>query len=228
MTLRLIIAALLLLLSPACGLTSGPGGSGAGPGGEPDGGPGGGPDGGPGGGPDGGPGGGPPPGGGDRGLPELNWTPGEIQDARVESLFFVAQPVETSAGAFEGTVGAKIGAMYQALEGTKVEKTGPAFVVLSDPWGPTMQVTVGFPVAPSTKADVLPEGFTLETLPEGNGLSMVFQGARGRLQEADTALLEKAESKATDGGTRIYVFLDRPEEAGPEGPKTKVTLRLSE
>jgi len=161
-------------------------------------------------------------------LPELSWTPGEIRDAKVDPLVFVAQTVDTSAGGFEGAVGSRIGSMYQALEATKVDKTGPAFVVLSDPWGARMHVTVGFPVAYGTKADVVPEGFALETLPPGDGLAMVFQGNRSRLQEADTALLEQAGSKVSDGATRIYVFLDRPDQAGPEGPKTKVTLRLSE
>ncbi len=226
MTDRCLFILVCLMLLVGCtppGLSSGPS---QGPGG-PDGGPSGGPDGGPGGGPQGGgPQGAAPTGGGDVGLPSLSWTPGEIMDIPVVAMDYVSQTIETSAAGFEGDVGSRIGSMYQALEGSKVDKTGPAFVVLTDPWGPTMRAAVAFPVAAGTTAEVVPEGFALEQLPAGDALAMVYQGARGGLPEADVTLLAKAGRSAAEGNTRIYVLLDRPEQAGPAGPKTKVMLRL--
>ena len=187
---------------------------------DPAGGPGG-PDDGPGGGPDGGPSGGP-----DAGLPELTWTPGAIREQPVAAGLFAAQSLITGGVGFDQDVGSRIGAMYEALEGTAVKKIGPAFVVVTDPWGPSMTALVGFPVAAETGAESLPEGFTLETLNPGPALAMVFQGPRSTLNIADEALVARA---GTPGpGTRIYVLLDRPDQAGPAGPKTKAVLRLSE
>lgn len=207
MTARSLLAlCALLLLSPACGPAGGP----------PDEGGHGGPEGG---GPEGG-------GGPDAGLPELSWTPGEIKDAPVVAQTYVALTVATSAAGFDQDVGTQIGAMYQALESTKVKKTGPAFVVVSDPWGPSMNATIGFPVVSETTSGLLPEGFALQELDAGPGLAMVFQGPRSTLSAADEALFGKAGKTAADGGTRIYVLLDRPDQAGPAGPKTKAVLRL--
>ena len=121
-----------------------------------------------------------------------------------------------------------IHAMYQALEGTDVRKTGPAFVLVTGPWGAAMQATVGFPVVPGTKTESVPAGYTLESLPSSPALAMVHQGARNTLAAADTPLFAKAGRAIADGGTRMYVLLDRPDEAGPAGPKTKAVLLLSE
>ena len=237
MTFRSILATTVLFLLPACGLLPGSGSTDAdGPGkGEPvrggqdpAGGPG--PAGGqgPGGGPDEAGGEGAPKGGDNEGLPELSWTPGEIRASVVTASAFVGQVVETSVTTFDGDVGSRIGAMYTALEGTQVKKTGPAFVILSEPWGPKMNAVVAFPVAPETTVGLLPEGFTLEQLVAGKARAMVFQGPRSELAAADAALLAKDGRAADDGDVRIYVLLDRPEEAGTLGPKTKVMLRLSE
>ena len=201
MTVRSILAALALILLPACSPPVGPGEAS-------------------------GPSDGPPRGGGDVGLPELNWTPGEIQTHPIDAVTYVAQSVDTSADGFEGEVGTRIGDMHKALEGSNVEKSGPAFVILADPWGTTMRATVGFPVVAGTAVKDLPEGFSLESLPACDTLAMVFQGPRGGLAAADAALLTQAGKTEADGSTRVYVLLDRPESAGPAGPKTKVMLRL--